>query len=389
MILNKPLKIVYCIPSLAVVGGGQRILAIKANYFVEKYGYEIHVVITDNGDKQPYFHLHPSIQVHNLDVNYDRVVPLYRRFFSYFYNRHLHKKRLNKCLKQLSPDFTVLMLRRELSFIMKMTDGSIKIAENHFEKHSYLNNANYGLLRYFPKFIWRKWQKKQIECLKKIRKFVVLTYEDAEQWDELNNVAVIPNPLTFIPTHISSYSSKQVIAVGRYVHQKGFDLLISAWKVIASKHKDWLLKIYGDGPLREALQQQINDAGIWDSCKLEFPVKDIAEKYAESSIFVLSSRFEGFGLVIVEAMACGLPVISFDCPCGPKDIIMNNKDGMLVSSGDVDGLVRQLLYLIEHDERRKQMGNSALVNVQRYKIENIAILWKDLFNMLLQEKNSK
>ena len=125
------------------------------------------------------------------------------------------------------------------------------------------------------------------------------------------------------------------------------------------------------------------------ACKLEFPVKDIAEKYAESSIFVLSSRFEGFGLVIVEAMACGLPVISFDCPCGPKDIIMNNKDGMLVSSGDVDGLVRQLLYLIEHDERRKQMGNSALVNVQRYKIENIAILWKDLFNMLLQEKNSK
>ena len=127
MVQNKPLKIVYCIPSLAVVGGGQRILAIKANYFVEEFGYEIHVIVTDNGKISPYFHLHPSIQIHNLDINYDRVVPLYKRFFSYFHKRCLHKRRLNACLKQLMPDFTILMLRRELSFIMDMADDSIKI----------------------------------------------------------------------------------------------------------------------------------------------------------------------------------------------------------------------------------------------------------------------
>lgn len=389
MILNKSLKIVYCIPSLAIVGGGQRILAIKANYFVEKLGYEVHVIVTDNGNVPPYFHLHPSIQIHDLAINYDRVVPLYRRFFSYFYKRHLHKKRLNACLKKLNPDFTIIMLRREISFIMSMQDSSIKIAENHFEKHSYLNNADYSLLRYFPKIAWRKWQKIQMECLKKMHRFVVLTYEDEKQWTELDNITVIPNSLTFIPEKKSSCTSKQVIAVGRYVNPKGFDLLIAAWEKIAPKHKDWVLKIYGDGPLREALQAKVDAVGLSTSCILELPVKDIAAKYAESSIFVLSSRFEGFGLVMVEAMACGLPVVSFDCSCGPKDIISNHEDGILVEAGNVEELARQIAYLIEHDEIREQMGQRALENVQRYKIENIAVLWQDLFKELLQEKKSK
>lgn len=106
------------------------------------------------------------------------------------------------------------------------------------------------------------------------------------------------------------------------------------------------IKIYGDGPLRERLQRKVIDVGLSDSCKLEFPVKDIAAKYAESSVFVLSSRFEGFGLVIVEAMACGLPVVSFDCPCGPKDIISDHVDGILVKTGDVEELARQISYLM-------------------------------------------
>lgn len=353
------------------------------------YGYEIHIVITDNGDKKPYFDLHPSIRIHNLDINYDEALPLYKRFFCYAYKRAIHKKRLDRCLNQLKPDITILMLRRELSFINNITDGSLKIAENHFEKHSYLNNANYGLLRYIPRSIWERWQKLQIQYLKKMKRFVVLTYEDETQWSELDNIEVIPNPLTFISDSTSSYSNNQVIAVGRFVHQKGFDLLISAWKIVARKHADWSLKIYGDGPLRGILQQQIADEGLLDSCKLELPSNNISDKYAESSIFVLSSRYEGFGLVIVEAMSCGLPVVSFDCPCGPKDIITNYEDGILVKTGEIDSLAQQLLYLIEHDEERERMGKKALVNVQRYKIENIAVLWKNLFNVLMQEANNR
>lgn len=381
------LKIVYCIPSLATVGGGQRILAIKANYFVNRFGYEIHIVTTDNADKDPYFSLHPSIQIHNLNINYDKWMPLYKRFWTYFYKRYIHKKRLRKCLNKIKPDFTILMLRRELGFITKMNDGSIKIAENHFEKYSYLNNANYGLLRYCPHFLLEKWKERTIENLKKMQKFVVLTNEDAQNWVELDNLAVIPNPLTFIPTQKSSGSLKQVIAVGRYERQKGFDLLISAWKIVVSRHPDWTLKIFGDGPLRELLQQQISDLKLTSSCLLEYPTEYIAEKYMESSIFVLSSRFEGFGLVIIEAMSCGLSVVSFDCPCGPKDIITNRKDGILVKTGDIEELAVQISYLIDNEKERKQLGKQALISVERYEIENIAILWKELFeNLLLDRK---
>jgi glycosyltransferase involved in cell wall biosynthesis len=147
------------------------------------------------------------------------------------------------------------------------------------------------------------------------------------------------------------------------------------------------LKIFGDGPLRELLQQQISDLKLTSSCLLEYPTEYIAEKYMESSIFVLSSRFEGFGLVIIEAMSCGLSVVSFDCPCGPKDIITNRKDGILVKTGDIEELAVQISYLIDNEKERKQLGKQALISVERYEIENIAILWKELFeNLLLDRK---
>ena len=200
------------------------------------------------------------------------------------------------------------------------------------------------------------------------------------------NVVVIPNPLTFSPHLQSSCSSKQIIAVGRYEKQKGFDILIKAWEQIVSKHDGWVLKIYGDGPLRNVLQQQIQESNLFSSCFLEYPTSQIEEKYAESSIFVLSSRYEGFGLVLVEAMSCGLPVVSFDCPCGPKDIISDSEDGFLVKTGNTEELACRLSYLMQHEDRRIRMGKKASVNIQRYRIEHVALVWKDLFENLLKQK---
>ncbi|MDD3201579.1 MAG: glycosyltransferase, partial [Bacteroidales bacterium] len=112
---------------------------------------------------------------------------------------------------------------------------------------------------------------------------------------------------------------------------------------------------------------------------------DIVSKYCESSIFVLSSRYEGFGMVITEAMSCGVPPVSFSCPCGPKDIISDGEDGLLVPNGDIETLAAKICYLIEHDNLRREMGRKAIVNVQRFNMENIALQWKRLFEECLKE----
>ena len=194
-------------------------------------------------------------------------------------------------------------------------------------------------------------------------------------------MTVIYNPLPFFPKRLSDVSQKQVIAVGRYVPQKGFDRLIPAWSIVNKRHPDWTLRIYGDG-MRQRLQQQIDELNVTSSCILEHTVEDIVEKYCESSIFVLSSRYEGFGMVIIEAMACGVPPVSFACPCGPRDIITDDKNGLLVDNGDIEGLAEKICYLIENEDIRQKMGQQAHTDVQRFKIEHIALQWKELFDSL-------
>lgn len=378
------LKIVYCNPALHVSGGGERILTVKANYFAEKLGYEVHIVITDGRQKTPFFSLHSSVKVRQLDINYDEYFSPCRRVWEFFHKRYLHKKRLNKCLNQIKPDITVVMTRREVSFITEMTDGSIKIAENHVDKHRYLNSMNPHLAKFLPEWLKRKFKEKTIKTLSKLDKFIVLTHEDEKAWTELQNIEVIPNPITIEPDGLSLCTNKKVIAVGRYEYQKGFDLLLNAWKEVSAKYPEWELHIYGEGILRSNLQQLLISLGLEGSCFLEHHTSQIGTFYKDSSLFVLSSRFEGFGLVLVEAMAYGLPAVAFACPCGPKEIITEGVDGLLVERENVKELASKISFLIKNDSIRKEMGHQASINVHRFDIEEIVPLWVNLFEKLVK-----
>ena len=215
---------------------------------------------------------------------------------------------------------------------------------------------------------------------------VVLTNEDAKLWPEIPNVKVIPNPVSFFPKYVSTCQNKQVIAVGRYFGEKGFDRLISAWSIVNKLHPDWHLKIYGDGFLRKQLQNQIDSLNLSESCNLEYPVKDIESKYLESSIFAMTSHFEGFGLAIIEAMSCGLPVVSFACNFGPIALISNNTDGFLVPNGGIQQLADKICALIENEEMRCDMGKQARLKAENYCIEHIGKQWEDLFTEVINEK---
>lgn len=380
---QKPLKIVYLTPALYMAGGVERVLTLKANYFAEHFGYDVKIILTEGKEKSFFYPLSPKIKVINLDINFEELwtCSFIKKIFVYLKKQRLYRKLVEAELMCLRPDITISLLRREINFLTDIRDGSKKIGELHVNRANYRNFES-GDSNFFKTIFAKFWMRSLVSKLKKLDKFVVLTHEDRQSWPELSNMNVIPDPLSFVPTCVSALTEKRVIAVGRYVYQKGFDLLLQAWSKIEKQHPDWQLAIFGDGdrtPYELLLKQLGIDA---NRCHLNGPTTNIQQEYANSSLFVFSSRFEGFGMVLVEAMACGLPVVSFSCPCGPKDIIKEGEDGLLVENGNVQALADAIKRLMTDECLRRKMGQIGMKNVQRFGIEKIAECWKVLYESL-------
>lgn len=380
---NKRYKIVYCTPALYMAGGVERVLTLKANYFADHFGYDITIILTEGKDKPLFYPLSDKVKVVNLDIGFEELwtCSFIKKVFVYLKKQHLFKKLLKQELMRIHPDITVSLLRREINFIASINDGSKKIGELHVNRANY-RNFEQGEANVFKNLFAKYWMRNLVSNLKQLDKFIVLTEEDRNNWVELDNIEVIPDPLTFSPSSYSPLTEKRVIAVGRYVYQKGFDILLKSWSIVEKECPEWSLTIIGQGE-RHKYVALIDELKIDRThCELIGPTERIQDEYMSSSLFVMSSRFEGFGMVLVEAMACGLPVVSFDCPCGPKDIIQNKIDGVLVENGNVDKLAEALIMMIQHPEQRKVMANRAIESVQRFRIDQIAEKWKLLFDAL-------
>ncbi|WP_160068656.1 glycosyltransferase family 4 protein [Sphingobacterium bovisgrunnientis] len=378
------MKILYYLPSLYASGGLERIIVFKANYFASNFpDTEVIILTSEQRGLPSYFPLSQNVRHIDLDVVIDypfHQSPLMKalrfpgRYFSF-------KKKFIHVLQQERPDIVISTIRREINFLPLLKDSSVKLAEFHVTKKFYnpsLGNPVSAMLDW----VNRIKERQMINKLRQMDALVFLTEQEKGFWPELNNLHVIPNPSVINPTQQADCQAKRVIAVGRFAPQKGFDLLIAAWSFVVKKHPDWELKIYGEG-MRENLQKQIDRLAIGENCKLEDTTVDIEEKYCESSIFVLSSRYEGFGMVLVEAMSCGVPAVAFDCPCGPSEIIRHGEDGLLVENGNIRELAENICVLIEDDGLRKRMGAKARLNSERYQMEHIAPQWRSLFESLL------
>jgi len=377
---QKPLKIVYLTPALYMAGGVERVLTLKANYFAEYFGYDITIILTEGKDKPLFYPLSDKIKVINLNIDFEELwtCSFVKKILVYLKRQRQFKKALTKELMSIRPDVTVSLLRREINFINNIPDGSCKIGELHINRANYRNfrTQNVGIVkRLFAKF----WSHNLVAHLRRLDKLVVLTEKDREAWVELDNVVAIPDPLSLYPKKVSPLTEKRVVAVARYSHEKGIDLLLQAW-AIAEKHAlGWRLDVYGDGD-RTSYNQLMENLHIDRSrCELHGRTDSVETAYVNSSIFVLSSRFEGFGMVLTEAMACGLPVVSFDCPWGPRSIITDGADGLLVENGNVEALADGLTRLMGDADLRQTMAANGIKNVQRFSIEHISESWKELF----------
>lgn len=380
------MKILYNIAGTYNSGGMERVLANKANWLVA-HGHEVIIVTTDQRGESPYFPLDARIKCYDLAINYEENngKSFLNKLIHYPFKQWKHKVRLTALLKELRPDIVISMFCNDASFIPSIKDGSKKILEIHFSRFKRLQYGRKGLWRLAD--WWR--YKTDARVVSRFDKFVVLTHEDKEYWGNLRNMCVIPNARTFEVNQPATLEAKKVVAVGRLNHQKGFDRLINAWSIVDNVVSGWKLQIVGDGELREQLQYNIRELGLSNQINIGRAEKDMVSVYKDASILAMSSRYEGLPMVLLEAQAAGLPIVSFDCKCGPKDVIENGVDGFLVEDGDIEQLAQKLVVLMQDANLRKQMGSAAYAHSERYSEERIMKQWTDLFDEVMGERNSR
>ncbi len=376
-------KIVYCTPALYSAGGVERVVTVKANYFADVLGYDVTIIITEGKNKNPFFSLSDNVKVCNLGINFEELwnAVFFRKVWLYLTKQYKYKKLLAAELHKIHPDITISTLRREINFLTNIKDGSLKIGELHLTRDNFreLENRRYNIVGIF---FSRWWKNNLVDHLKCLDKFVVLTETSKRGWPELDNIIMIPDPLTIKTEFLSQLDAKRVICISRYSYEKGIDLLIRVWTKVEKVCNDWVLDIYGMGDLAY-YRMLMNDLQIDENrCRLHGSLSNVTEEYLNSSIFALPSRFEGFGLVIIEAMSCGLPVITFDCENGPRNIITDGENGFLIQPFDIQSYADRLLQLISDVKLRKGIGANAHEASRHYVIEDIAGQWRELFDKL-------
>jgi glycosyltransferase involved in cell wall biosynthesis len=379
------LKIVYCTGALYNPGGAERVLINKANYLADIANYEVWIITADQRAKPFCFPLNKKIKFVDASIHRlipKRVIPLVTK------KRLLPKivKHYQSIIDEIQPDIIIV---NELGFddeIIPMLNSSAKKIREFHSSHeavkmmiaakkdwksrlqsSYVNQQSY---RQFNKF----------DCV------VLLTESDRKEAHYGTLTEVIPNTLSKPKIGCSRLEERKVITVGRLDNLKNHIAQIEVWAGVVRDYPNWSLHMYGEGPEKKRLQQTIVDRGLENNVFLEGLCTDINKEYQNSSLFLFTSLAEGFGMVLIEAMSLGLPCISYDCPCGPSEIIDNGVNGWLIPIGDTKMLLEKTKELIENSEMRIKMGRAAYEKSKYYFPENIMPRWQKLFNKLVEDK---
>ena len=376
------MKIVYCTDTVCYPGGIQMVTMAKANALAKVSGNEVWIVVTDHTN--PPLMRMQNVSLVNLDINYyeDDWKGYWYVIKGVYQKRRWHKLRLQKLLDEIEPDVVISTGTSEKYFLpsLKVKSSPVYIREIHFEKN-YRKRVAVGVKDRLMAFMADHYD---YGCrIKEYDQIVVLTKEDwDENWNKDDKVKVVPNPMTAEVTEKSDCHNLKVIAAGRLVQQKNFWSLINIWKRVAMVHPDWILEIWGSGEQEKMLKKHIAESGLEEKVFLKGFTANIYGEMATASIYLLTSEFEGFPLVLIEAMSVGLPVVSYACPTGPRDIIEDGENGFLIQPNDEDGFANKVCRLIEDKELRVKMGKNAMRTSENYQMAKIIDMWMDLFHSL-------
>lgn len=368
------MKILYITDQIYLHGGAEKILIQKLNYWVEFFQYDVKLITTQQLGKKPFFPLNKKVKLVDLEVNYVEGVS----FFSLknISKLPLHYSKLKKEIKEYRPDAIFVISQSFVRYIVPLVAGKcVTFNEYHTSYYGFqLGYENASVL-----------QKIKITILDHIIKItdsfytkIIFLNQEEYNFYKLKNAIIIPNFYDDVIASNNDFKLNKIISLGRLCYQKGYDLLIEAWTIIDEEVQGWELEIYGNGADLIKLNEKIKTKNFKNNVKLNAAINNVNEKLSESSFYVMSSRFETFPMVLLEAMSNKLPIVSFDCPSGPRSIVTDGEDGILAKNNDVTDLAKKILFLIQNADIRNKMGERAFVNIKRFNSIFVMEQWNQL-----------
>ncbi len=373
------MKILYYYQTLARFGGVERVLADKMNYLSDHYGYDVYMITRDQGTHQIPFKLSEKVHYSDLGI---RMHTQYaykgiRRLWEKLKLQIKFEYRVKQIIRAIQPDIIIGTDDMPAGALLRYKGSAKLIIESH--TMYYVTSVD-GVTNVLKKLF----RNKALSVYRKADVLVSLTQGDAMDWIHKNKntkVIVIPNVVNLNKTgNYSTYTQKRVIYAGRFAYLKGIPNMIKIWKIVNRNHPDWILDFYGEGEERDKYAPLIESLNI--NFRIHEPTSDIHKEYCNSSIAILTSISESFALVLPEEMSCGLPVVSFDCPYGPRDIIRDGIDGFLIPPNNVELFAKKICLLIENEKLRREMGTAGIEASKRFAAEKVMPQWKNLFENL-------
>lgn len=344
------MKIVYELERLSVYGGMQRIMVEKACWWADALGYDVTLLVVYRDESPAAFPVSDRIRIVRLGLT--RAISVFAPLA------------IDRAVRRLAPDILVTCHVWGALACRLRTHRAKVVYEAHVPRPAMHHQWAIGVAERYADAV------------------VTLTRGDAANYAQARRVEVIPNFVDISPARTPDYNARRCIGVGRLSFEKDFSTMLRVWRAITSP-SDWTLDIYGDGPERADLERQIAELGLEGRVVLHAPTRHIAECYAQSSLCLVTSRFEGFGLVMAEAMACGLPVVAFDCPYGPRDLVADGHNGRLIPMADTQAMVEAVASLMASLELRERMGQAGVALSASYSKDSVMEQWQHLFESLL------